>query len=179
MGKLNRNTIVTRLKESLTDPEAHPKEIIGIFLFIAVVLGIFSFILQFSGEVKEITKKSEGRTSIDTLVPEGKVLLEVKIVNYESLDQIIGNYGVVDLYTTPLNPDEKPRKLAYAVKIVKAPGNPRIFSVLLSDQQASPLIGYKGEYTVLIRNPKTLGTKVVKPRESKPKRRIVYEWENV
>ncbi len=179
MAKLNTNTITIKLKEWLTEPESHPKEVLAVFLGVALVLGGLSYGLQYEEAPEPLKQKSGKPIAMDTFVPDGKILLQITVANYESLDRTIGHFGVVDLYTTPLNPTEKSKKLAYAVKIAKAPGNPRFFYVLLSDQEAAPITSYRGEFTVAIRNPKVLGTKVVTPKKAKPKRQIVYEWESL
>ncbi len=179
MEKSNINTIAIKLKEYFINPEKHPKEAFLGFLSLTFLLGMASYLIQFQSKDIPITQGSEKIESIDTYVPNNKALLQIKIANYESLDQVIGHFGVVDLYSTPLNPQEKARRLATAVKIVKTPGNPRIFNILLDNGELSPILAYQGEYTVVIRNPKVLGTKVDKPKVRKPKRSVIYEWESL
>lgn len=175
MEKPNLNSITTKLTSLLEpDKESFLPTKPGV-LFI-ILLGLTAAFLQFGGS-KESVSEPIPQEPIDTFIPENESLFPVTVSNYESLDQIIGQFGVVDLYTAPKNPMEKPRKVATAVKLIRSPKSPNHFSVLVPADKAIKIAGFHGEFTVVVRNPKIVGTDFVKDKTQAPKRRVVYESE--
>lgn len=176
MKKLNLNTIVTKFKEHINqfnDKQGFSK---AIYFFI-FIMGLTAFLIQFQQQpTKSISHKDE--LSIDTYIPNDQGLVTIQVSNYESLDQIIGNYGVVDLYSVPLAPGQRARLIISQVKIVRTPKSPRHFNVLLPASEVGILAGHIGEFTVSVRNPKLFGTKIVKDKSKPAKRRIFFEWES-
>lgn len=171
--KLNINT--TRLTKLFKkeDESLFPSHLgIGIVM----VLGVLAALAQFPKESEEIVNK-EPLVSMDTLIPADDSLIPIKVANYESLDQIIGNFGVVDLFSTPLDPTQKPSRVAFAVKLVRSPNSSSHFSVLVPAEKAAKIAGFQGEFTVVVRNPKIVGTKFVNKQARRPQRRVIYHWE--
>lgn len=118
-------------------------------------------------------KAPRGATSIDaqsrpeevsTLIPEGYVLVPIEVANYESLDSILGQFGVVDLYIPNENTRKPPIKIAERIKILRAPLNPSRFAVLAPESQSSKIVSIPGEIHVVVQNPSrrsnTIGTKI-------------------
>lgn len=178
MTILKLDTIITKFKSLYAqgdkDSPLPSKTVIFCFLGLATLAGW----AQHSGRSQEVDSDKAKWTSLDSYIPEGQTLVPISVANYESLDQVIGQYGVVDLLSTPLTPQEKPRRVAYAVKLIRSPLSHRHFSVLIPAEEAPRLAGYQGAFTVVVRNPKSLGTKFVKNKPKKAARQIVYETEN-
>ncbi len=147
-------------------------------LFAIVLMGVTAALIQFNQSGTQKPHEEEV-LNWDTFIPDGQSLVPIQVSNYESLDQIIGQFGVVDLLSTPLSPNEKAKRVAYAVKLIRSPKSPRHFSVLVPADKAPSLAGFNGEFTVVVRNPKLIGTKIVKDRAKSPKRRIFYETEDL
>lgn len=138
-------------------------------LWTAVVLlsGGMAFVLDRSNvDVTPLKVEAEDPASASTFIPEGFVLVPIEVANYESLDSILGKYGVVDLYTSPLDPTQKPRKVATRIKILRAPLNPNHFAVLAQEEDSSKLVGFSGPLTVIVQNPNSRGTGIVKGLEA-------------
>lgn len=167
MKKLNLATITTKYKEILN--KNNP---LKLFLLITVVLGLTCFALEYHSEAV-VPQAPPLAETVDTLIPAGKTLVPIPIMNYEYLDHIIGQYGVVDIYTVPLVAGEKAKLVLADTKIVRSPNNPNYFNALLSPEEALIVASHSGEFAVGVRNPQKLGTKIVKAS----KRRISFERE--
>lgn len=97
-----------------------------------------------------------------TAIPAGFVLVPIEVANYESLDSILGKYGVVDLYIPPAEPRGHSIKVAERVKILRAPLNPSHFAVLAPENESSQLVRHDGPFLVVVQNPSAPhGTKFV------------------
>ena len=173
--KLNPIIIITKFKEKL--PGLGSEAGINTIAVVAMALGLIAFLTQFgrSGEKSQVNEQVT--ESIDIFIPEGQSLVPIRVANNGSLNQIIGQYGVVDLYSTPLGPGEKAFRIAYKVKLVRSPGNSEHFNVLLPADEAYRITGYPGEFYVSVRNPKSIGTRFVKKKSKVTKRTIVFESE--
>ena len=110
--------------------------------------------------------------SLDTYIPEGFVLVPIEVKNYESLDLVIGKFGVVDLYQS-FGAKKKPKPIAKAIKILRSPMNPSMFAVLAPDNQAHIIVKHPGPFQVVVQNPKQVGTDFVKEKNKKSRRIIV------
>lgn len=174
MKKLKNKIDITKLKEKLFDSD----DIFALkpLTIILLVLGITTIFISIRPKI-ERPLQSKKQDSMDVFIPKGETLVPIKVANYESLDQIIGQYGVVDLYSTPLNPLSKPRRVAYAVKLLRSSNNRSHFSILVPTAKAARIVSYSGEFTVSVRNPKSIGTQFVKQSSKPSKRRIEYEME--
>ena len=115
--------------------------------------------------------------AIDTLIPKGQVLVPIEVQNFESLDSVLGKYGVVDLYLSSADGRPSRSAVAYGVKILRAPRNPNHFAVLVADNQAHRFAEGSGAYFAIVQNPNEAGTRFEKQKVSNPRRRILYEGE--
>jgi len=157
-------------------------------LFLAVALcvaaGLIAFIWdQRLTDAQAATTRPEPESVEDaaTYIPDGFVLVPIEVANFESLDSILGRFGVVDLFVGSDDPRVKPRKLAEHVKILRAPLNPSHFAVLVPDNESQKIVAYSGALTVVVQNPKKSGPVLVKPDTAKPKHRsrVIVEVPNV
>lgn len=112
-----------------------------------------------SGSNKE--KSEHAPQDVMTFIPDGFQLIPIEVANYEALDSVLGQYGVVDLYTAGEN-ESFSTPLARAVKILRAPLNPNQFAVLVPEHMVSSIVKRGPLYKVVIRNPKAVGTRIEK-----------------
>lgn len=173
--KLNPVMMIIKFKERLIGGKSGINT--GVIAVFAMILGLIAFLAQFGRPVKKTQKMDQPFKNIDIFIPEDQSLVPIRVANNESLDQIIGQYGVVDLYSVPLGPGEKAFRIAYKVKLVRSPGNPNYFSVLLPADQAHRVTGYPGEFYVSVRNPKSVGTGFIKKKSKITRRSVVFEAE--
>lgn len=115
--------------------------------------------------------------NIDTYIPEGFVLVPVELNNGPSLDGLLANKGVVDLYTGDPS-HQKAEKAATAVKIIRSPRNPSYFAVLVPENKAPLLIKRFQAFHAVIQNPEQKKKTTIQPVNKKNKRTIVIELDN-
>ncbi|MCB0393980.1 MAG: hypothetical protein KDD25_05445 [Bdellovibrionales bacterium] len=145
-------------------------------LLFAISFGVLTIVIGFGGETKK--NQESNSPSVDTFIPNGFVLVPIEIQNSDSLDSILGNFGVVDLYLAPLTPNEKPQKVASHLKLLRAPLNPKVFAVLAPEDQAPKLVQLDRPFVVMVQNPDKTGTKFEKVSEKRrpaKNRMIIYE----
>lgn len=172
MKKQKLNTITTKFRNLIYSEN----EALGLkpFFFIILILGATSILLTFQEEPSQTTSQAQPKT-MDTFIPEGESLVPIKVANYESLDHVMGEFGVVDLYTTPLHPTAKPRRVGFAVKLIRSSLSPNQFSVLVPVEKVARIVSYSGEYTVSVRNPKSRGSQIAGEKKPKQRRSVSYE----
>ncbi len=88
--------------------------------------------------------------SADTMIPAGFVLVPIEVQNFDSLDSILGQFGIVDLYQSPLKPGGKPFRVASRIKILRAPLNPSHFAVLVKEADSPSLLVSTAPFTVIV-----------------------------
>jgi hypothetical protein len=116
----------------------------------------------------------ERAAAVDTLIPKGFVLVPIEVQNYESLDSILGRFGVVDLFQPGSQNGDSQRLVARNVRILRAPQNPSHFAVLIREEEVPRVLQQGGLFTVIVKRPQNNGTEFV--NTEKPKRRkIIYE----
>jgi hypothetical protein len=109
----------------------------------------------------------------DTLVPEDYALHPIEVENSEALDSFFGMQGVVDLYTRSSSGSNKLKLLVKNIKLVRAPKNPKAFSVLCLRSMTEKIHSDSGSFFVSIVNPKNSGTKFV---NTKPKSNLEIDY---
>lgn len=140
-----------------------PTIMIGICLIVSVFIDTHN-----KAGALTTSKVAAPYAGIDTFIPDGYVLLPIEVQNLESLDSLIGQYGVVDLYS----PGE-PTAVAKGLKIVRSPKDPSEFSVLVPEAESATLIRAETKpFLVVVQNPSNALQEVrVQPKPS----RIVIE----
>lgn len=103
---------------------------------------------------KEPQKVSADPIELDIMIPAGFVLLPIEVENYESLDSVLGQMGVVDLYQNQ-NGKSKRDLVASFVRILRNPHNPNQFSILVPEKNAHTITNNFGPYFVSLRPRKT------------------------
>ncbi len=127
-----------------------------------IVLGVLSFILD---QKKNDIPAPVDPTSVDTYIPEGMTLIPIEIQNIEALKNILGDFGVVDLYLPSFEENRAPKKIASGIKIMRAPLNPDVFAVLVLEENASQIAQHPGAFFVTVLNPKTQKTRFNKDKK--------------
>lgn len=128
-----------------------------------VVVGLLAFVLD-QREKSAPMEIAEDPTSVDTYIPEGMTLIPIEIQNIEALKNILGEFGVVDLYL-PSYESKSPKKVASGVKIMRAPLNPDVFAVLVREENAALIAQHPGSFFVTVLNPKTQKSKFNKDKK--------------
>ncbi len=142
-------------------------------LYSAMVLSLLPIGLSFCRSNQVPVEANQQRvSSVDTHIPRGYVLVPINVLNYESLDSILGPFGVVDLYHDAIE-QASPGAVARNVRILRAPQNPSHFAVLVRDADASRLLQKGNSFHVIVKPPQTVGTKFVETQSIK-KRKITY-----
>ena len=157
---------------------------IGYFLVLAIVMTTFAFFLSYDRSDNDKNTESKIQESPDTFIPEGYVLVPIMVSNFESLNALVSQYAIVNLYAVnnsnnfhlqnSLSQMKKQVKtVAERIKLIRSPLNPERFAVLSPESQAEALITYNGEFFVTIQNP-TITEQVSVKREAKKRTLIDY-----
>ncbi len=122
---------------------------------LVVLAGLLA--LTFDHTANSRTKPTALETGpvVDTIIPRGFTLIPIEIQNYEALDSVFGNYGIVTLYSVPESGQGQPKKLAERVKMLRAPQNPTQFGVLIRESDSDLIAGQIGPVFVVLHNRST------------------------
>lgn len=127
------------------------------FIVAALVISIIWDQKMAAREPSSEKSQAESVETAATYIPDGFVLVPIEVANFESLDSILGKFGVVDLFVGSDDPRVKPHKVAERVKILRAPLNPNHFAVLVPDSESQKIVAYSGALTVVVQNPNKAG----------------------
>ena len=139
------------------------KHLLIAFLFLAVI----SISQHFFYKDKDQTPAPEPMDAT-TMIPRDHVLVPVDFSNFESLNALIKDYGIIDLYKTS-DFGNKSKRVAQKVKVIRAPYNPNLFAVLVHDSVAQDLMKESGPFWGAIQNTNTPSGEIKKASESKIK----------
>ena len=121
-----------------------------------VVMFLISSALAVICSWKDSPTHTTETPEVDSMIPVGYVLLPIEVENYESLDSVLGQVGLVDLYQN--QPGQSRRHLvAGVVRILRNPHNPSQFSILVPEAKAPSITNNFGPYFVSLR-PRSSGT---------------------
>ena len=140
-------------------------------LLIAGVLAL-SLISHFLPSLKKAPKPAP--QSLDSLAPEGFVLVPVEISNGEDIASIIGSFGVADLYSYSARSGLPEDQAAKSLKIISPEAPDGSFIVLAPEKQAPYLFQYSGPFYAVIQNPGKKDPQIYKKKIRK-KLRIIEE----
>lgn len=133
-----------------------------LFLFF-VFLGIILFFQSCETTQKSLPQKNEP-LNIDTVIPAGKVLIPIQIQNLENVSALIGQMGVVDLWTYHQDSLKKSKKIASQIKMIRAPLDPNVFAVLVDDEESREILEYGDQFYVTVHHPKSKKNRVLKKK---------------
>lgn len=124
------------------------------------ILGLLSVWFDFFSNKEVSSQHNQKSKSVDTYIPAGMTLVPIEIQNIESLKNILGDFGVVDLYIPSLDPKVPSQKIASNVKVMRAPLNPDVFAVLVRTKDAAAIAGRSDPYFVTVQNPKNQDSRI-------------------
>ncbi|MCZ0932989.1 MAG: hypothetical protein OXJ52_07545 [Oligoflexia bacterium] len=131
---------------------------------------ILFFLLVFSISSKLfplLSKSAPEKLSMDQLVPKGFVLMPVEISNGQDIKNIIGSYGVVDLYAYSKTTGLPETLTASALKVLPPSTEEGAFTALVPEKSAIHLFDYTEGFYAVIQNPQKTGSKIYKKQKSK------------
>lgn len=146
------------------------KKLNGNKIYVILVVILFFVSLQFQEK-----KAPQEIQNLDTFIPHGYVLIPIEIVNLETVDEILGAYGIVNLYTFS-SYTKKPSKLIVKnIRIVRSPKRSEAFAVLSPEKRAKSILSYPQPFYVAVKNPEAKDTSF---EVKKKKRHIFVDTEN-
>ena len=110
--------------------------------------------------IKSFTNKpleaneTEVTLTADTFIPPGYVLIPITVSNYDSLNGLVDQFAVVNLYTTYQETNKTPKLVAGSVKLIKSSVDANHFAVLIKKDDSFSIIKQSQEFFVTIQNPK-------------------------
>jgi hypothetical protein len=126
----------------------------------------------FANKSVDGTPENPPQESVDTLIPRGHILIPLELENLEQISSLIGDSGVVDLYTG--GSESKKRSLvASRVKVIQAPFNPQVYAALVRETEGAVIQNYMGPFRAVVQNPKQEGSKI--QRETQNRFSITYQ----
>lgn len=142
--------IVKKVKGTLLDPQK-PQ-----WIFVTLILiGIATLWLGQSSSTEG--EPPEAPPAIDTFIPPGYVLVTLQLVNSDSINSMIGAYGLVDLYnaTTDSNfiPSKEASPIAVRLRLIRAPNNQNLFGVLVPEDHRAVIQHLAGPVFAVIQGP--------------------------
>ncbi|MDE0092169.1 MAG: hypothetical protein OXN83_02650 [Oligoflexia bacterium] len=120
-----------------------------------------------------LSKTAPQESSVDQLVPKGFVLMPIEISNGQDITDIIGSYGVVDLYAYSKITGLPETLAASALKVLPPSTEEGDFTALVPEKSAIHLFNYTEAFYAVIQNPLKTGSKIY--RKQKNKSLIVIE----
>lgn len=140
----------------------------------SLLIMVLCYIGSFS--TPESKPKSAFKTELlkyDSLIPKGYSLIPLDLANSESLDSLLGNQAVVDLYARENGDSGKTKLIAKRVRIIRSPKNPNVFAALCKREMTPKIYKYPGPFYISLLNPDSSGTEFV---NTKNKRSIDLDY---
>ena len=104
--------------------------------------------------------------SLDSMVPKEFVLMPIEIINGKDISNIIGRFGVVDLYSYEKGSELPQKQAAEALKILPSETEEGGFTALVPEKQVSFLLKYANPFYAVIQNPNKKGARIF-PKKTK------------
>ncbi|MCK6598169.1 MAG: hypothetical protein L6Q37_07375 [Bdellovibrionaceae bacterium] len=96
--------------------------------------------------------------NIDATIPNGYVLIPIDVINGASLSSLMGQTGIVDLFSTENG--RKTKLVASRVKIVQATDQNDSFAVLLKETLSQKIVQAQGPFFAIVQNPKQKSSEI-------------------
>ena len=140
------------------------------------IIVIFLLIFSLISKILPLLSEPESKTlSLDRLVPKGFVLMPIEISNGQDIKNMIGSYGVVDLYAYSKTTGLPETLVANALKVLPPSTEEGGFTALVPEKSAIHLFDYTTAFYAVVQNPQKTGSKIYK--KQKKKSLIVIEEE--
>ena len=105
--------------------------------------------------------------SLDKMIPEGFVLIPIEIENSEDIINLIGSYGVIDLYSYSSHLNLPQELAAQSLKVIPTKTEENRFAVIAPEKEVLQLLAYRGPFYAVVQNPKKTGSQIHKKRIKK------------
>lgn len=126
--------------------------------------------IGFSKLSAQSTESVRDHFQIDTIIPNGYVLIPVKLLNADAISTVIGSHGVADIYETY---EGRKNKLLFSkAKIIKSPVEDSTFSVLVKETKAHLLSNSENPFFAAVQNPKA---RAIETPQTTSSVRIIYQ----
>lgn len=136
------------------------------FWHFLVVLGVI--LLSLISKYLPLALKEQAKPpSLDSLVPKGSVLVPIEISNGKDIINIIGGYGVVDLYAYSSQTNLPEKQAASSLKILPPDTEEGRFLALVPEKEAGLLFEYSDPFYAVIQNPNKKNSKIYKKKKRK------------
>lgn len=141
--------------------QVFPEEIRNIYSIIFLI--IFSFVIVIKSIwPTEIPKDVDNNLEI----PAGTSLININALNSDSLDSIIGEKAVVNVYLPNLK-GQKPTLLIRQARAVKSSQNSSHFAILVPENKVENLLKYGHDFILTLASPQKSGTEFVNLKNRK------------
>lgn len=136
-----------------------------------VILGLIAIGIQIKDKKDSPLAAAEQNDSPDTVIPAGYVLVPIEIQNFDSLSSLVGSFAVVDLFVPGRGFQKTSTRVGRRLKLVRAPLNPNLFAVLVTEAEAAEILRVDGPFVVAVQNPNSNESSRL---ERKPQTQIRY-----
>lgn len=130
------------------------------FSMMFLILAVLTYFVS-KADTPPPKPQEEEVVQLDSLIPEGFVLLPLDLVNREALSSIMGSTAVIDLFTVNAQTLSPSKKIATRIKIIRTPRNPDQFALLVRENETPQILNYAGPYFAVIQNKASSGGKLV------------------
>ena len=131
-----------------------------------IILGLICLSLV-SEFLPKLLKEKKEIQSLDSLIPKDFVLIPIEVINGKDIINIIGDYGVVDLYAYSEQTGLPQQQVGSVVKILPPNKEEGHFMAIIPEKQASYLFEYPDPFYAVIQNPNKKNSKIYKRKEKK------------
>lgn len=167
--KMFANHKFQKIKENLFNPQKPFLIIISLTIIGISMLTIQHNLPLNSKEFVPPKPNDNTRVQLDTFIPKGFVLVPLEISNLESIEDLIGSYGLADLYPTLQNDRFQSstrsktfhhlKPLASRVRLIRAPNNSKLFGVLISEEERALILKLSDPVFAVLHNPNSIDEK--------------------
>lgn len=134
-------------------------------LIIAFTFLVLATLLNLMTDKKVDTKPAPMDAA--TYIPKGYVLVPIEFTNFETLNALVKDFAIIDLYTTP-NTEGRNTKIAERIKVIRAPYNPNLFAVLVKSDLSEVIMRHAGPFWGTLQNTQTPeGQNIIRPMNTK------------
>lgn len=110
---------------------------------------------------------------IDTIIPNGYVLIPIQLSNAQAISNVIGKHGVADIYST--SQGQKSKRLFSRAKIIKSSIDETVFSILVKESRAHLLSQSDNPFFAAVQNPKAKAIETEIPSRITSGIKIIYQ----
>ena len=142
-------------------------------LLALLVMILVGFVISGAQKAQSKTESNES-FSTDTIIPPGHVLIPIELANHESVSGLIGEFGMVDLYTSKGAFQKGGQVIGSHLRLIRAPLNPQQFALLIPEGQSAKILQAEGPYFAVVKNPKRFEDPEIAQHKMKIKARVEY-----